>query len=216
MANPPKCHWLLHAGSMHCQVRACILAAVMPKHPEPAVPFFWLGEGKTPVPQLAVEEAKTLVRHILRDEATSQGRGKPAVGTHVLYQGRQQRWRGSDRVERIYASVRILMRTGQSQAQACRYIADVPGFKLGTSKRGRPSSRADNRHCEPWQTIRSLFNNFSRRNPFRNEDSAEFVDAITEKWFHYGLVLCRLQFGETSGWIPEGWAPSAMLFRDGN
>jgi hypothetical protein len=207
----------MHAESMRDLVRACILAAHMQTDRQSAIPYFVLGTGRTPVPQISAEEAKTIVRHILHDEAISQGRGKPAVGAHVTYQGRQRRWRRSDRVERIYASVRILMRAGQSQAQACRCIADLPGFILGTSKRGRPSSRADNRRGEPWRTVRSLFNNFNRRNPFANEDSAQFVDAITEKWFQHGLVLWRLDSGQMSGlWAIEGWAASGLLSPVGN
>jgi hypothetical protein len=171
------------------------------------LPGFVLGVGKTPVPQLPVEDCKIIVGYILSDEAKSQGKGKPVVGAHISYQGRRTWWRGSDRVERVYASVRLLMYAGVSQAQACRYVAKLLAPKLGGSKRGRPRSGTQQNAAEPWQTVRSLFNSFSRRNPFpTDEDLAEFVDAITEKWFQYGMVRWHLESGRLA---PSNCRPDA-------
>lgn len=184
----------------------------MTNKPDPGIPCFWLGCGKTPVPQLPVNAAKILVQYILRDVATSQGHGRPAVGRHIKYQRLPGWCRGSDRTERIYACVRILMRAGLSQPHGCRYVASLLGSTLGSSKRGRPRSHADRRASETWQTVRSLFNSFARRNPFSSEDSAEFRDATSEKWFQYGLALWAWESGNGNGLLcPPGWEPSAVM-----
>jgi hypothetical protein len=194
-------------------------------------PSFILGIGKTPVPQLSVEQCKIIVAYILRDEAISLGRERQrtihpngreevlsvrAVGTNIRYHGMLPKWcRGSDRVERIYASVRLLMRAGLSQVEACRRVAASLHRRLGTSKRGRPRHHAEGGrdYRQPWHSVRSLFNSFSRRNPFANENSADFVDAITEKWFQYGLALAYWE--QTGEFLvaPNGWVPDEERMR---
>lgn len=197
--------------------------SVMKEERSATILGFLLGAGKTPVPILSPEEAKALVEYILRDEARSLGRSKVgpypsdrppgnhqevelqvrAAGAHIRYHTLPKWWRGSDRVERIYASVTILMRGSLSQTEACRYVANLLGSKLGTSKRGRPRGSKNRGHT--WQTVRSNFNSFCRRNPFKNEDSAEFVDSTTEKWFQYALALAYWELSGELLLVPSGW-----------
>lgn len=114
------------------------------------LPFFLLGCGLTPVPELSVADARELARIILEDKAVKNDKPKgsalPAYsGKHISYTGLVKRFRGSDKAERVYASVRIFMRARLFQSDACREVAKILGSTLGNSKRGRPAKNPRHR-----------------------------------------------------------------------
>jgi hypothetical protein len=178
--------------------------------------FFVLGRGLTPVPRLCVGEARELAQIILEDESHRIGdhKGVPFreatyAGKHIFYRKLPKWLRGSDRVARIRSAVKIMMLAGFSQARACREIA-IFDSKLGKSKRGRPV-KSSQRTRQKHEIVRSLYNSFERRNPLRpSEDSADFVDAQTEFWFHYAATILAIRKRSKPGFLwPHGWQAKA-------
>jgi len=178
-----------------------------------ALPVFMLGCELTPVPELGIDEARELVRIILEDTAIRNEkqkwskRGTSYVGKHIVYPHLPKRFRGSDKSERVYASVRIFMRVRLPESDACREVAKILGSKLGSSKRGRPAKNlhhARKRH----EIVRSMYNSFARRNPWPpSQESATFTDSRAEFWFQYAAIIREWKKGRLVI-CPPGWKPS--------
>ena len=126
------------------------------------------------------------VAFVASDEATRPGaRGHrqkfPMRGRHVTWSG-QSYLRGSDRSERIYVCVRALEYAGESNQQACRFVAPWWTSKLGKSRRGRPRRSARSRDLlDTVETIRSLYNKFKSRQPWK--EKLPNRDLVYEQWY---------------------------------
>ncbi len=177
------------------------------------LPFFLFGCGLTPVPELSDADARELARIILEDVAvkndTPKGRTVPAYsGKHISYTRLGKRFRGSDKAERVYASVKIFMRARLLQCDACREVAKILGFRLGNSKRGRPAKNPRHRK-QKHEIVRSMYNSFARRNPWPPpENSATFVDSRAEFWYHYATTIRAWRNGSLVI-CPREWKPAA-------
>jgi len=177
------------------------------------LPFFLLGCGLTPVPELSAADARQLARIILEDEAVKNDRPKgstlPAyAGKYITYTSLGKRLRGSDKVERMYASVRIFMRAQLFESDACREVAKILGSRLGNSKRGRPAKNPHHRK-KKHEIVRSMYNSFARHNPWPpSENSATFVDSRAEFWYQYATIIRDWRNGILAICPPE-WKPAA-------
>jgi hypothetical protein len=195
-------------------------------------PTFLLGCGLTPVRELNLKRARELAEVILDDHATkidsrkSEHRGLPFkearyLGKHIAYAKLGSHLRGSDRAERIYATVKIFMRASLLQAEACKAVATILGAKLGNSKRGRP---VKSRHPkQKHEIVRAIYNGYERRNPFPpSQDSADFIDSRAEFWFVYAVAVHAWRNGPwppprtesacreaLPGTLPQEWKPCA-------
>jgi hypothetical protein len=160
-----------------------------------SIPMFVLGQGQTSLPLLTAEQAKASAQIILLDEvrrSESPARGghpkSPIAGQFVSYTGKCSWHRGSDRVERIYAAVEFLKRSGLTDKEATSEVAEVLGTSIGNSKRGRPAlGTVPQDLVRRAQVVRSLHNHFEKRHPW-NEALSEH-DPIVEKWFMYAVFL---------------------------
>lgn len=177
------------------------------------IPGFLLGREKTLVPRLSFKDAEELIQ-ILFDE-TVRRQGGVYRGKHIAYISLPKHLRGSDRSERLYAAVKLLMYAGLTEAQACRTIAEKLGPRLGNSKRGRPVEKPSRHRRSKAETVRALFHSFESRNPWRpSEDSANFVDVCVEKWFSYAWYIGASRRGMYAPWnSPPGWKATWAMVR---
>jgi len=158
-------------------------------HSGPCIPVFILGEGHTPIPPLSRKEAISLAEVILQQEARrsvqrGQHSDEPIRGDFICYSSRSTWRRGSDRVERVYAAVELLQRSGLTNKEASLEVAAMLGQRIGNSGRGRKRRRPlDELHRA--ETVRALYNDFKNRHPFKEKLPTH--DPIVEKW--YSLVL---------------------------
>ena len=121
----------------------------------------------------------------------------------------QKYLRGSNRVERVYAAVKLLMRARLSQAKACKVVAKILGPRLGDTKRGRPPKSGRRRMGQEHETVRAIYNSFDKRNPTPpSQTSAEFVDARTECWFLVASGILAWRRGRAEI-LPDCWRPCA-------
>jgi hypothetical protein len=161
------------------------------------------------LPTLSAEESITVARVILADEAERptltprHGRPKePLQGEFVLYFGTAEWRRGTDVSERIYASVEILMRAGQSYKEACIEVATILGHRLGVSGRGRkPTSAMPRDFSRLANNIRVRHREFRKRHPWK--ESLPCRDQIVEKWvIHAMWVVQGLQaLSQNAEWV---------------
>lgn len=176
-----------------------------------------LGCGLTPVPELRAEDARELAGIILEDEAVKQDRPKGSalpryIGKHIAYTGLGKWLRGSDKAERVYASVKLLMRARLLESTACREVAKILGHKLGNSKRGRPAN-GGHRRRQRHEVVRSMYNSFARRNPWPpSEDSASFEDSRAEFWYQYAVIIRESRKGRLTT-SPPGWKSAPAVWK---
>jgi hypothetical protein len=137
------------------------------------------------------------VSFVLSDEARRSGsRGHrprmPMEGPYISIQGQTTYLRGTDRSERVYVCVRSLELAGESNYEACRIVARYLDSRLGNSSRGRPrESSRDRDFLDKVETVRSLFNAFKRRHPFKAQLPER--DFLLEKW--WGMFIHALSAG---------------------
>lgn len=182
-----------------------------------ALPFFMLGCGLTLVPELSSEDARELAGIILEDKAVKKHRAKRSalpryVGKHIAYTGLGKWLRGSDKVDRVYASVKLFMRARLLESDACREVAKILRPRLGKSKRGRPAKKRHRRR-QRHEIVRSICNSFARRNQWPpSEDSASFVDSRAEFWYQYAVIIREWRKGRliTS---PPDWKPAPAAWK---
>lgn len=113
------------------------------------------------------EDAEDCARWILSEVATrtaSKHQKAPLVAVHISRQPLPKYLRGSDLSERLYASTKILKRAGYTEKEALPIVAERAQKYLGTSNRGRRSSRELKRDLmSTLQTVRSMVNAFAKR-----------------------------------------------------
>lgn len=177
------------------------------------IPVLNLGLGLTPLPRLTTDQAIALVAVILRDVATrprAPGRHQkmPLKGRFISY-AHGKGFRGSDRSERIFASVRLLKHAGLTERKACCAIAKILGSHLGSSKRGRPqkSPREPNLIVKA-EVVRSIYNSTEER--ILKTTSAQFARGLVEKWFSYAIEIKEWEAG-LGPRLPSAWRPSGFL-----
>lgn len=124
---------------------------------------------------------------VLKDEAHRSGlRGHrqelPMQGRNLSLQGKITNLRTTDRSERAYVCVRSLELAGEINYEACRSVTALIESKLGNSQRGRPrETKCNPDFLDKVGTVRSLYNAFKRRHPFKERLPLE--DFCLEKWW---------------------------------
>ena len=90
--------------------------------------------------------------------------------------------RGSDLTRRIYACVRLLELTGETNWQACKRVADYLQDRLARPKRGRrPKCSAPRDLLNQADTVRSLYNHIKRHHRWKEKLSER--DLELEHWW---------------------------------
>ena len=143
-----------------------------------------------------------LVELVLGDEARRTGlRGhrqkRQMEGRHISIGGKLTYLRATDRSERVYVCVRALQLAGESNFEACRFVAGRLDSNFGISNRGRrrTSTRARD-FLDKVDTVQSVFNAFKRRHPFKAELPTR--DFLLDKWCWYfmnALVTGAMNIG---------------------
>ena len=102
--------------------------------------------------------------------------------------GKSKGQRVSDFVERIYAAVRLLEISGESNWEACRKVAASVQPVLRVTKRGRPrkASRAPD-FLDQVNNVRGLFNSYKPHHPF--PEKLPNTDTVLEFWWGHFLDL---------------------------
>jgi hypothetical protein len=119
-----------------------------------------------------------LFNHVAtRPRGVGKHQGEQIEGDFIAYARPSFQMRGTDRSQRIYAGVRVLEITGETNFEGCRRVAEILETRIGKTKRG--GRRKGNRPPDFFDkiaTVRSLYNRAKDRHrwpeklPTRDEE----------------------------------------------
>lgn len=122
-----------------------------------------------------------------RSAGRSKHQNEQISGPFITY-GKSKGQRESDFVQRIYAAVRLLELSGESNWEACCEVANSVQPRLGTTNRGRPRKALRAREfLDHVNNVRGLFNSYKPHHPF--PEKLPNRDTELESWWGHFLDL---------------------------